>query len=155
MELAPLSPADIPEVMRLERSPGYDAFIGQWDAEAHAAEIVSPDARYLGFRSHAGLAGFAILQNFREPVVRLRRIAVGEPGRGVGTRLLRAVLDWVFAETPAEAMRLDVEKQNRRAQRVYLREGWLLDGDDGERHLLMRIPRERWAALRQAPRAAW
>ena len=33
MPLSPLSPADIPQVMRIERLPGYDAFVGRWDLD--------------------------------------------------------------------------------------------------------------------------
>ena len=32
--LVPLTPADIAEVMRIERLPGYDAFIGQFSADS-------------------------------------------------------------------------------------------------------------------------
>src|ERR671921_716212 len=62
MLLSPLMQADIPEVMRLERLPGYDAFIGRWEADEHAAEMASPDARYFGVRQGRRLAAFLILQ---------------------------------------------------------------------------------------------
>lgn len=147
--LAALTPDDIPEVMRIERLPGYETFIGRWEADEHAEQMASPDARYFGLRDGERLSGFVILQNFRETTIRLRRIAVAVPGGGAGTRLLRAAMDWVFERTPAEALRLDVERNNARAQTVYLREGWGTAGDDGDRHILMRIPRERWAELRR------
>jgi RimJ/RimL family protein N-acetyltransferase len=147
MTLAPLTPADIPEIMRIERLPGYDAVVGRWEAEAHAAEMASPDARYFGERNGAGLAGFVILQELRAPCVVLRRIAVAEPERGVGGRLVRAAMDWTFATTPAQALRLDVALGNPRAKHVYVREGFEQYGRD-EVHELMRIPRGRWAELR-------
>lgn len=146
-EFASLTPADIPEVMRIERLPGFDAFIGRFDADEHAAQFASPDARYFGLRQGEGLAGFVILQEFRDPTILLRRIAVAEPGGGAGTRLLRAIMDWVFENTPAVALKLDVALGNTRAKHVYEREGFEQYGVD-EVHYLMRIPRERWAALR-------
>ena len=146
--LAPLTPADIPEVMRLERLPGYEAFIGRWEAEAHAAEMASPDARYFGVRDGEGLAGFIILQQFRQPQIRLRRIAVGAPEQGLGSRMLREIMDWTFDNTPAEAFWLDVHVENDRARHVYAREGMTPDGAFDEVHQRMIIPRERWAALR-------
>jgi len=94
--LVALAVADIPEIMRIERVPAYQGSIGTFTAEHHRAELASPDARYLGLRSTDGLEGFAILQEFRQPVVRLRRIAVAAAGRDSGTVLLRAVLDWAF-----------------------------------------------------------
>lgn len=146
-DLTPLVAADIGEVMRIERMPGYGDFVHGWTAEAHADELASPDARYFGFREGAALAGFVILQRVREPAIRLRRIAVAEPDRGTGTRLLGAVTDWVFETMPARAMRLDVALANPRGRRVYQREGWVAEGQDHE-HLNLRLTREQWAAAR-------
>jgi len=147
MALSPLDPGDIPEVMRIERLPGYEAFVGRWDADEHAAEMASPEARYLGVRDGGRLSGFVILQKFHEPSVRLRRIAVDGVERGLGTRMLREAMDWVFKTTPAEALHLDVHVDNARAFHVYQREGLTEEGMDSL-HRLMSIPRARWAALR-------
>ena len=150
MVLTPLTLADMPEVMRLERLAGYDAFIGRWTAEEHTAEIASPDARYFGIRQGDGLIAFMILQRFREPQVRLRRIAVESPGGGLGTRMLREIMDRVFDTTPAEAFWLDVHVENDRARHVYEREGMTPDGAFDEVHQKMIIPRERWVELRRS-----
>ena len=147
MSLAVLTAADIAEVMRIERLPGYGHFVHGWTEEAHAAELASPDARYFGARQGDGLAGFVILQHVRQPVIRLRRIAVAEPDRGTGTRLLRAVTDWVFETTPAEAMVLGVALGNARGRHVYERERWVVEGEDHE-HFNMRVTRELWADSR-------
>ena len=45
--LVPLDAQDIAEVMRIERLPGYEGFVGTWPAEEHEAERISPDARSL------------------------------------------------------------------------------------------------------------
>jgi GNAT superfamily N-acetyltransferase len=148
MPLAPLDPADIREVMRIERLPGYDAFIGRWDEAEHAAEMASPDARYFGMREGDALKGFVIVQKFREPSIRLRRIAVDSLERGVGTTMLRAVMDRVFETTDAAALHLDVHVDNARARHVYEREGFAERGMLDPIHRLMEIPRARWAALR-------
>ncbi|WP_430420161.1 GNAT family N-acetyltransferase [Phenylobacterium sp.] len=148
MALAPLTPADIPEVMRIERLPGYEAYIGRWDADEHAAELGSPDARYFGVHEGAGLAGFVILQRFREPSVRLRRIAVDGVERGLGTRILRVVMDWVFERSDATALHLDVHVDNARAQHVYTREGFVDQGRFDAQHRLMEISRSAWSARR-------
>jgi len=147
MPLEPLHPADIPEVMRIERLPGYDVFVGRWDAGEHAAEMASPDARYFGVRDGERLSGFVILQRFREPSVRLRRIAVDGVERGLGTQILREIMDWVFETTPATALHLDVHVDNARAHHVYRREGLEVQSVDNL-HRLMEIPRTRWKALR-------
>lgn len=147
MELSPLTPADIAEVMRIERMPGYDAVVGRFEADEHAAQMASREVRYVGIREGDGLAGFVILQEFNEPTVLLRRIAVSSVDQGVGTRLVRGVMDWVFETTPAVAMKLDVALGNPRAKHVYEREGFRQYDEDAV-HYFMRVPRERWAELR-------
>ncbi len=149
MDLTPLTPADIAELMRIERRPGYEDFVGRFEADEHERQFASPDVRYFGVRDGAGLAGFVILQELDLPTVLLRRIAVSAVEGGVGTRLVRGVMDWVFAETAAEALRLDVALGNPRAKHVYAREGFE-DYDVDEVHYFMRIPRTRWRALRGA-----
>lgn len=146
-DLSPLDPADIPEVMRIERTPGYDAVVGRFEADEHADQMASPDTRYVGIRDGDGLAGFVILQEFNEPTVLLRRIAVSAVENGVGTRLVRGVMDWVFETTPAVAMKLDVALGNPRAKHVYEREGFRQYAQD-DTHYFMQVPRERWLELR-------
>jgi RimJ/RimL family protein N-acetyltransferase len=147
--LVPLGADDIAEVMRIERLPGYEGFVGRWEAQEHAAECASPDARYLGLRDGDGLAGFVIFQKVREPAVRLRRIAVGATDKGVGTVVLRAALDWAFEAFPAaEAITLGVARANDRARHIYVREGFVDDGED-EVHFNMVLTRERWTERRR------
>lgn len=145
--LTPLTDDDVPEIMRVERLPGYDAFVGRWTAEEHAAERRSPDARYFAWREGGRVAGFAILQKYTAPQVQLRRIAVADPGAGTGTRLLRAVLDDLFETTPAQAVDLQVRPENARARKVYLREGFVSLGSGDPEHERMLLTREAWAAL--------
>lgn len=147
--VSPLTPDDIAEVMRLERLPGYDAFIARFEADEHARQFALPTTRYFGLREGDRLAGFAILQNLERPTVLLRRIAVEAPGGGAGTRLLRQVMDWVFEQTPAEALELDVALANTRAQAVYAREGFEPFKPSDEVHHFLSIPRARWAAMRE------
>jgi RimJ/RimL family protein N-acetyltransferase len=145
--LTPLTDADVPQIMRIERLPGYDAFVGRWTAEEHAAERQSPDARYFAWREDGRVAGFAILQKYTDPQVQLRRIAVADPGAGTGTRLLRTVIDDLFQTTPAQAVTLQVRPENARARKVYLREGFVSLGAGDPEHEQMRLTRETWAAL--------
>ena len=147
MMLAALAPADIPEIMRIERLPGYDAYIHQWTADEHRAELASPDARYYGWRQAHGLAGFAILQRYRQPMVRLRRLAVVAPGGGIGARLLRGVVDGLFQATRAQAVDLHVKPDNDRARHVYAREGFVEGGDEDLQGQGMILTRQAWTAL--------
>jgi len=148
--LVELAPADIAECMRIERLPGYEAFVGQWTAEEHAEEMASPAARYLGWRTDAGLTGFVIFQRYLDPVVRLRRIAVTEPGAGTGTRLLLAVIDWLFERNPAIAVDLHVRPANARAIKVYAREGFAMADPEDDNAETMILTRERRAQRKAA-----
>jgi RimJ/RimL family protein N-acetyltransferase len=139
---------DLPAVMRIERMPDYAELVGRFTPEEHATEMASPDAHYLAWREGEELLGFVILQEFRQPVILLRRIAVAEPGRGIGTALLRAVMDRVFETTPAEGLRLHVHHNNSRARHVYEREGFEAFGVSEKSGVNLSIPRERWAARR-------
>lgn len=139
--------ADIPEIMRIERLPGYEAFVGRWSAEEHAVERNSPNARYFAWREDDRIVGFVILQAFDRATVRLRRIAVAQTGGGTGTVLLREVVDRVFETTPAAAIDLQVRPENERARAVYLREGFVSQGEGEPEHEQMVLSREAWAAL--------
>ncbi|MBW8813258.1 MAG: GNAT family N-acetyltransferase [Caulobacterales bacterium] len=147
-ELSELTAADIAEVMRIERLPGYDAVVGRFEADEHARQISLPSVRYFGVRAGAGLGGFVILQELDQPTALLRRIAVDQVERGTGTFLVRAVMDWVFDNTPAEALKLDVALGNPRAKHVYEREGFATYGAD-DVHYFLSIPRARWIELRR------
>jgi Acetyltransferase (GNAT) family len=122
--------SDIPAIMRVERTDGYARLVGRWEAEQHALEIENPSCRYLVARDGNGIAGFAILQNVGSAnhCVRLRRIAVGNPERGVGSILLRSVLQICFTDLAANRIELFVFVENERAYRTYLRTGFAEEG---------------------------
>lgn len=146
--LTPMTESALPDLMRLERMPGYEAFVGRWERDVHLAEMASPDARYFTWRPDGAVEGFTILQHFRQPIVRLRRIAVAAPNSGTGAALLRSVMDWVFTNTDALGLDLQVRNDNLRAKAVYHREGFVLEGEgDDASHQRMIISRDAWSAL--------
>jgi RimJ/RimL family protein N-acetyltransferase len=120
----------------------------------------NPSSRYLLARQGTEVAGFAILQEVgsANQCIRLRRIAVQSAGRGIGSRLLRSVLDVCFDDLAAHRVELLVFEENERAYRVYLKTGFVEEGvlrdlhrnDDGSfRSMrLMSLLRPEWAAHR-------
>ena len=150
--------SDIPAIMRVERTEGYARLVGRWDAEQHAAEIETPSSRYLVARDGTDVAGFAILQRIGSPnqSVRLKRIAVGNAGRGTGSILLRAVLQICFQDLAANRVDLFVFVENERAYRTYLKNGFVEEGIVRDLHRdadgsfrsmrLLSILRREWAA---------
>ena len=72
--------------------------------------------------------GFAILRDFGgDRVPYLVRMAVVRPGERLGRALLAQVCDWVFAESAAPRLELDVFEDNLRAQALYRRLGFVED----------------------------
>lgn len=146
MSVGPAGPADIAAIMAIERLPGYDALVGRWPAERHAAEMAKPSVRYFALREGGALAGFAIVVGLGDPDARahLQRIAVAAPGEGGGARLLRGVIDRVFAETETNRLDLDVFVGNDRAKRAYERAGFTAEGIMREHHATPEGFRDVW-----------
>lgn len=161
MSLEPASAADIPAIMRIERTPGYDWFIGRLDEDKHRAQMASDDARYLVWREDGEVAAFVLLLKMTNPhgVVEAKTIAAARPGEGLGRRLVPALMDWVFENTGANRLELDCSTANTRALRVYDREGFVREGvvrevyrlEDGTyiSSVLFSILRREWEALRR------
>jgi RimJ/RimL family protein N-acetyltransferase len=123
--------AEIEAMRRIEASPGYETLVGRWPAERHRAEMAKGSSRYFVLRGADGaVAGFALVQGFGDEDGKrhLKRIAVAEPGRGAGARLLRAVVDEVFADPGANRFDLDVFLDNERARRAYEKAGFREEG---------------------------
>ena len=151
------SPADIPTIMAVERTPGFEDLVGRWSPEQHAVELAKPSVRYFVLRDGDEVAGFAIVQNLGDSDrrVHLKRIAVRDAGRGDGSRLLTGVLDWLFTETDTNRVDLDLFVGNDRAKRAYEKVGFQVEGrlrdyhrsaDGSYRDMwLMSILRRDWA----------
>jgi RimJ/RimL family protein N-acetyltransferase len=151
---------DIPRIMAIERIPEYRTFVGNWSQEEHHAKMTGEDRRYFVAESESGeMIAFAILRGVASPhrSIRLQRIVVANPGRGIGRQMLTGILDYVFRELKAHRLWLDVFETNTRAQHVYESLGFRGEGilreaifRDGEFHtqLLMSILDREYEALR-------
>lgn len=130
MSLEPATPQDIPAIMAIERTADYALFIGSFSAEAHAANMASDDYRYFAWREDGRLVAFAILARLTDPsdVVLLKRLGSSATDTGLSRRMMPALIDWVFENTPANRFELDVSSANPRAERVYRREGFTHEG---------------------------
>lgn len=152
--------ADIPFVMATERRPGYERTVGRWEAEAHRAEMLKSGSAYLLGERGGRPEGFAMLLDLDAPdgTAHLKRLAVAEPGRGVGRALLGAVLDWTFAREGVRRLRLHVAVANAPARHLYRSLGFRDEGvapgehvnPAGEPMLLLRmeIARGAWSTAR-------
>ena len=129
--LHPAQPADIPFIMATERIAGFEKLVGRWPEEDHLAALRAPGyAYFLGTNAAGERMAFAIIRDLNDAHgnVCLKRIAVPAPGKGIGSRFLRTVVRWVFTETGAYRLWLDVLADNTRARHVYLSHGFVEEG---------------------------
>ena len=149
--------ADIPAIMAIERTPGFEDHVGRWSEEQHAAEMAKDSVRYFVLRDGDTIQAFAIFQQIGDPDLRvhLKRIVASEAGQGAGTRLLQSALDWLYVETETNRIDLDLFIENERARRAYEKLGFIVEGRLRDYHrsvdgrirdaLIMSILRKDWA----------
>jgi len=151
---------DLPFIMATERLPGYEGKVGRWTEAEHRAALADPAQAYLiGAVEGDEAVAFAIIQAIGDAHgnLCLKRIAVTQPGRGIGRRFLSAITDWVFRETGAYRFWLEVLADNEGARHVYRICGFVEEGvaraayrlSNGKRVDLavMSILRPEWPAI--------
>jgi diamine N-acetyltransferase len=124
-------PSDIPRIVALERTPAALNFVGQWSEGRHRATLGSDDARYFVSETESGeLEAYAILRGLAETnrAIELKRIVVGTPERGLGRRILEALMRVAFEELRAHRFFLDVYEDNVRARHLYENLGFVYEG---------------------------
>jgi diamine N-acetyltransferase len=129
--------ADIPFVMATERFPSYLPILGQWEEEKHRAALADRANAYFIGETEGALEGFAIVQHLDDPMgnVLLRRIAMTNPGRGLGREMMRLVAAAVFGRPEPHRLWLQVSPYNEHARLFYLRFGFVEEGIMREAYL--------------------
>ncbi len=149
--------ADLPFIMKTERLPGYEAFIGRSGEAMHRARMADPQAAHFIAHHDGQPAGFAILRGWgaQDGITMLMRIAMAEPGNGHGSAFLRALTAKVFTETTCHRFWLGQFPGNTRARHVYESVGFTAEGIargnvflNGSHHdeLILAILRPEWEA---------
>jgi len=130
MILRQASPEDLPYILGLEQKFREMRLITGNEPVMHQRMLSNPDCLYWIVETDAGPAGFVIMRDIhsKDRNVELLRIVVAEPGRGLGTEVLRAVMDKVFREFGAHRLWLDTYSDNSRAQHVYRSVGFSQEG---------------------------
>ncbi len=121
---------DLPFIRALAQRPDYAPFITDEDDDALAAYLDTAANRLLIWQDAAGPAGFALFCEIGDPSrrVELRRLALARAGKGEGAAFLQVLIDYGFATLGAERLWLDASAENLRAQKVYDRAGFTLEG---------------------------
>lgn len=130
MTLRPALPADFAFIRALAQRPDYGIYITDED-EARLAFYASDAAHRLLIWDQGGArAGFALFAGLDDPsgAVELRRLALDVAGGGRGLGFVRALTDYGFAVLGARRVWLDASGENLRAQKIYDRAGYRLEG---------------------------
>jgi RimJ/RimL family protein N-acetyltransferase len=130
MLIRPATEADIPVIMEIERTEGFEAYVGRSERAQHEALMAVADTRYIMLEDETGPVGFAILQGAgaANGIVYLKRIAIRSPGKGLGKRFLSELIRLSFEAYRAEKFWLDAFETNERARHVYASCGLQHDG---------------------------
>lgn len=164
MRLRRASIADIPFLMSTERQPGYDRLVGRFTEQEHIANLADATAAYqiaLGDDGNGlGFVFFRALDDVHNNLY-IKRVIVAAPDQGVGTAMMRLVLDWAFSEAGAQRIWLTHLPENLRARALYTKLGFQQEGvlrkaygrTDGTRGDLMQMSllKSEWEALAKAP----
>jgi RimJ/RimL family protein N-acetyltransferase len=148
--------ADIPAIMEIERTRGFEGFVGRWPREKHVDEMAKDSTLYFVLYSGGEVKAFAIFQQVGEPDLRvhLKRIVARDAGQGSGTRILGNALEWLYTQTQTNRVDLDLFVDNERARRAYEKLGFIVEGRLRDYHrsvdgrirdaLIMSILRKDW-----------
>ncbi|MER8596029.1 GNAT family N-acetyltransferase [Mesorhizobium sp. M1182] len=130
MTLRRAAAADIPSIMRMERLEGYEMLVGRWEEVRHVTALADSHYAYFVAEADGVPLGFAILRDWASPehATLVERVAVAEPGRGLGTVMMRAVVDAAYTETDVHRLWICCFPDNLRARGSYEAIGFVAEG---------------------------
>jgi RimJ/RimL family protein N-acetyltransferase len=130
MILRPATPADFAFIRGLAGHPDYAPFITDDDEATLAAHLTNPAHRLMIWQDAQGPAGLALYCEIGDPSgkVELRRLALARPSQGEGPVFLQALIDYAFHNLQAQRLWLDASAENPRAQKAYLKAGFVFEG---------------------------
>lgn len=130
MSLRPALPEDFAFIRSLAQRPDYGIYITDEDEGRLAFYASDPRHRLLIWEENGARAGFALFAELDDPsgAVELRRLALDVAGGGRGLGFVRALTDYGFSVLGAKRVWLDASSENGRAQKIYARAGYTLEG---------------------------
>ena len=131
MKLRTATPPDFGFIRAMVQHPGYALYLTDENEAALDAYATLPDSRLLIWETpQTPQAGFALFCGIGDAsgTVELRRLALAKVGQGQGSAFLRALLDFGFGDLGAQRIWLDTSENNLRAQAVYAKAGFTVEG---------------------------
>ena len=166
LALVPLSLEDVPALFILAQNPAtiedfqYTAEKPE-DVEKWVRQAIDGDTSSWTIRLNSQVIGLVEADIRREAIARVGYfIAKEKQGHGYATEALRAILEWVFGETPVHRAEADITPDNKASCRVVeklgfrsegtLRKNWFFKGQWHDSLEYSQL-REEWASLSKAP----
>lgn len=130
MILRPATPADFSFIRSLTTDPANTPYLGDDDEAQLALWAADPSVRLMIWAKDQAALGFAIFRELGNASgrVELFRLALAGAGQGRGQAFVTALADFAFTELGAKKLWLDASCENIRAQKVYLRAGFVEEG---------------------------
>ncbi|UEX79364.1 GNAT family N-acetyltransferase [Sediminicurvatus halobius] len=130
LTLRPTRPDDCAFVVGLERQPDNARHVEQWSEAEHRASLQRPGTAHWILERPDGPVGYALLEDVDDPngSILLRRIVIAGKGRGDGRTGVRLVLRYCFEVARCHRVWLNVALDNRRAEGLYRRLGFVEEG---------------------------
>jgi ribosomal protein S18 acetylase RimI-like enzyme len=128
MDIRAASLTDIPAIIEIERTPGFEqSSLDGFSEDEHRAHLTDPDCRVLVLLEGDVIDGFAILRGNPWRRQHSPEQACGPRPKGAGQRLLDHAKAIAFAEPATQRFWLRVAETNSRARHVYERNGLPLE----------------------------
>ncbi|WP_150468525.1 GNAT family N-acetyltransferase [Francisella sp. SYW-9] len=124
---------DVDFIVSLENDADNNLYIGKWDNETHILALENKDIVYFIIQdSLSKNVGYVIITDlFNEHnSIHIKRIAIDKSskGKGYGKQTLKLILKWIFNNTQAHRVWLDVKDYNFRAVHIYKSIGFVIEG---------------------------
>jgi|AGTN01.1.fsa_nt_gi Acetyltransferases, including N-acetylases of ribosomal proteins len=123
---------DLDYVIHAERDKDNAPYIGQWTKEQHTNALDQPDLMHIVIEEDitAKIIGYVILSGLQNPHhnIEIKRIVITDKGKGLGRKTLKIIKIIAFEQLYAHRLWLDVRYKNKRAQNLYLSEGFIREG---------------------------
>ncbi len=130
LALRPTRPEDCAFVLAVERDPDNARYVGQWTAARHRACMDGAGWVHAVIEEAGEPVGYVVLQDADDPDgnLLLRRIALARKGGGRGRAALILIMRYCFEVLGFHRLWLYVAEHNKRALRLYLVLGFVMEG---------------------------
>ncbi|MDZ8108011.1 MAG: GNAT family protein [Nostoc sp. DedQUE12a] len=129
LRLCKTEEADLDYIISAENDDENRQYIIPWSREQHFQAMLNPDIAHLIVKNETRI-GYVILAGLLDfnQNIEFRRIVITEKGKGYGKATVEMVKQLAFETYNAHRLWLDVKVQNKVAQAVYKKSGFIEEG---------------------------